>query len=104
MVDEIGKPMTLSAYSKIYRNIASNQNSDEIKRIASDSDFEKIINCICREAKTVKQISKETELTISTTYRKIKKLNENNMLILSGSINIENKREFRYQSKTNTIS
>lgn len=70
--------------------------------LMTDFSFQKIILCIYKESKTVKQISDETGLSISTTYRKIQKLNKNHLLTLSGDINSENKRVFRYKSKMNT--
>ena len=71
--------------------------------LMNDFSCQKIILCIYEEAKTVKQISTETGLSISTTYRKISRLNKNNLLIVSGDINSENKREFRYKSKKNVV-
>ena len=75
---------------------------DIILKMISDSQQRKIIMCINNKAKTVKQISEETGMSISMTYRKINQLKRKNMLILSGNI-IKNKREFRYQSKVSKV-
>lgn len=92
--------MTLSLTPKI----RSSKVKDTSKvSLLTNFSYQKIIVCIYDEAKTVKQISKETGLTLSTTYRKVNELNKNHLLILSGSINSENKREFSYKIKRDII-
>ena len=92
--------MTLVLNRKIGTSGCKNSSKGNLM---NDFSCQKIILCIHKEAKTVKQISTETGLSISTTYRKINQLNKNNLLILSGDINSENKREFKYKSKTSMI-
>lgn len=94
--------MTLLLYHEIKLHTINQQNADIILKVISDLQQRKIITCINNKAKTVKRISEETGVTISTTYRKINDLKRKNMLILSGNI-IKNKREFRYQSKIRKV-
>ncbi len=76
---------------------------DVILKTMLNQDRRKIISCIKNESKTVIQISKETELSISSVYRKIRDLDEKKLLFLSGNINLHRKREFRYKSKIRKV-
>jgi predicted transcriptional regulator len=68
-----------------------------------DKDRRKIIFCIKNKSKTLSQISKETGLSISSVYRRIHDLDEKELLILSGDINLHGKREIRYKSKIRKV-
>ncbi len=76
---------------------------DVILKTMLNQDRRKIISCIKNESKTVIQISKETGLSISSVYRKIRELDEKKLLFLSGDINLHRKREFRYKSKIRKV-
>ncbi len=76
---------------------------DVILKTMLDQDRRKIISCIKNESKTVIQISKETGLSISSVYRKIRELDEKKLLFLSGDINLHRKKEFRYKSKIRKV-
>ncbi len=79
------------------------KKADVILRIILDQENRMIINCIKDESKTISQIVNNTGISTSTVYRKIHNLNEKKLLILSGDINIQGKREFKYQSKIRKV-
>ncbi len=76
---------------------------DVILKTMLNQDRRKIISCIKNESKTISQISKETGLSISSVYRKIRELDEKKLLFLSGDINLHRKKEFRYKSKIRKV-
>ena len=95
--------MTLVCYHGSTPYNINQERADLILKIISDPDRRKIISCIKNESKTVIQISKETGLSISSVYRKIRDLDEKKLLFLSGDINLHRKREFRYKSKIRKV-
>ena len=72
-------------------------------QIISDQFSVRIISAIIPEAKTAVQIGKETNIPISTVYRRLQFLQENKMVKVSGGINKVGK-FFVYQSKIREIS
>jgi len=72
-------------------------------QIISDQFSVRIISAIIPEAKTAVQIGKETNIPISTVYRRLQLLQENKMVKVSGGINKVGK-FFVYQSKIREIS
>ena len=72
-------------------------------RVVSDQFSIKIITSIINNPKTAVEISKVTDIPISTVYRRLQFLQENKMLKTSGGLNKDGK-YFVYQSKLKTIS
>ena len=72
-------------------------------QIISDQFSMRIMSAIIPEAKTAVQIGKETNIPISTVYRRLQLLQENKMVKVSGGINKVGK-FFVYQSKIREIS
>tara|TARA_B100002049_G_C15779564_1_gene250162 strand:- start:159 stop:497 length:339 start_codon:yes stop_codon:yes gene_type:complete len=71
-------------------------------RMVSDRFSIKIITAIINNSKTAVEISKETSIPISTVYRRIKFLQENKLIKVSGGIN-KNGKFFVYQSKIKEV-
>ena len=71
-------------------------------RMVSDRFSIKIITAIINNSKTAVEISKETCIPISTVYRRIKFLQENKLIKVSGGIN-KNGKFFVYQSKIKEV-
>ena len=95
--------MPLVCYHGENPHIIDQERADMILQVISDPERRKIINSIKDEAKTAIQISKETGLSISTVYRKIRELAEKHVVITSGRINSQNKREFNFKSKIRKV-
>ena len=71
-------------------------------RVISDQFSLKIITSIINNPKTAVVIAKETNIPISTVYRRLQFLQENKLLKVSGDINKDGK-FFLYQSKIKEI-
>ena len=71
-------------------------------RVVSDQFSIKIITSIINNSKTAIEISKETSIPISTVYRRLKFLQENKLIKVSGGINKDGK-FFVYQSRIKEI-
>ncbi|MCH7647806.1 MAG: winged helix-turn-helix transcriptional regulator [Thaumarchaeota archaeon] len=95
--------MALVCYHGETPHKINQDRADVILKIILDKERRKIIFCISNESKTQSQISKETGLSISSVYRRIHDLNEKELLILSGNINLHGRREFRYKSKIRKV-
>ena len=95
--------MALVCYHGENPHIINQERADMILQVISDPERRKIINSIRDEAKTAIQVSKETGLSISSVYRKLHELAEKHIVITSGRINSQNKREFRFQSKIRKV-
>jgi len=72
-------------------------------QILSDQFCMGIISSIISNPKTAVEISKVTDIPISTVYRRLQFLQENKMLKTSGGLNKDGK-YFVYQSKLKTVS
>ena len=77
--------------------------ANEIFEAMIDPTFRKILAGIKDNSKTVLQISKDLELSISMTYRILNKLNEKKLLIVTGEINSRHKKASKYKSKIRKI-
>lgn len=70
----------------------------------SDPHRRKIIGVIKDDFKSVNQIVEETGLPPSTVYRKIDELHNKKLLILSGKIGNNGRKEFNYKSKIQKVT
>ena len=96
--------MALVCYHGENPHTINQDRADLVLGAISDPDRRKIISSIRNKFKTINQISEETGLPISTTYRKIHELDENKLLIPSGKIGIHGKKEFTYKSKIQKVT
>lgn len=85
-------------------HVINQERADIILGAISDPERRNIITSIKNKFKNVNQISEETNLPISTVYRKIHELNEKNLLISSSNIRTNGKREFTYKSKIQKVT
>ncbi len=79
------------------------ERGNEILEVMLDHVNRKIITCIKDESKTALQISEETGLSSSMTYRRLRELKEKNLLILSGEIATDKKKRFKHKSKIRKV-
>ncbi len=92
----------ISYYGETSHRI-NQDRGNEILKVIRDDVNRKIITCIKNEPKTVLQISIETGLSSSMTYRRLRELKEKNLLFLSGEICTDNKKRFRHKSKIRKV-
>ena len=95
--------MALVCYHGENPHIINQERADTILQIISDPERRKIINTIKYKSKSAMQISKETNLPLSSVYRRIHELTAKNILITSGAINEQNKKEILYKSKIHKV-
>jgi len=95
--------MALACYHGKNPHTIDQARADIILNAISDPERRKIITSIKNQFKTVNEISEKTELSTSTVYRKIKELNEKNLLIPFSQILKNGKREFSYKSKIQRV-
>ncbi len=95
--------MTLVCYHGEIPYKISQDKADIILKVLLEQHRRKILFCIKNESKSIQQISKETGLSISSVYRRIRDLDEKKLLIVSGKINLQGRREFHYKSKIRKV-
>ena len=83
-------------------SIDDNERKQTYLDVISDRFSIKIITNIINEPKTAVNISKETDIPISTVYRRLQLLQENKLLKITGGIN-NNGKFFVYQSKIKEV-
>lgn len=80
------------------------QQKNKILEVISDEYSIKILSNTMKEYKTVNEISVETKIPVSTIYRRIRILNREKLMMISGIIDKNGKKTFLYRSKIKTIS
>lgn len=68
-------------------------------KIVSNSNSAKILKTTSDSSKSAYEISKDCEMSLTTVYRELRKLNEINLVKISGSIDNSGKKHFKYESK-----
>ncbi len=76
---------------------------DAILSVVSDKYCRSIIKTILTVPKSALEISTETQIPISTVYRRIQTLHDNKLLRTSGMLNEDGKKFFLYKSKIKEI-
>lgn len=66
------------------------------KEYLHDKNLMTVFHSLTNNPKTIKGISEETGISITTVYRKIQKLKEKKLVIISGRITKEGTRHFLY--------
>jgi DNA-binding transcriptional ArsR family regulator len=95
--------MSLTYYHKETPQRIDSDRTNEILKVMIDPISRKILVDIKDNSKTILQISKDLELTISKTYRTLNKLNKKKLLIVTGEINSRHKKTSKYKSKIRKI-
>ena len=83
--------------------IDEDEAKEKILSILSDKYCRSILKTIIYKPKSPVEITDETKIPISTVYRRIQILEENNLLSSSGIISKDGKRVFLYKSKIKGI-
>ncbi|MDE1830523.1 MAG: HTH domain-containing protein [Thaumarchaeota archaeon] len=87
-----------------HNTIPTNQNQAEIPepllRILSEKSALQILRSAA-SPKNAYQLSQECDVSLTTVYRQIKRLNDKKLLVVSGSIDKSGKKHFVFKSKTN---
>jgi DNA-binding transcriptional ArsR family regulator len=86
------------------RIIYDEEQKKKILEMVSDEYSIKILSNTMKEYKTVNKISAETKIPVSTIYRRIRILEREKLLMISGMIDENGKKVFLYKSKIKTIS
>ena len=79
------------------------ERKDRLLEIAADKYCRAILESIMNMPKSVIEITTETKIPMSTTYRRIQMLHDNKLVATSGMITNEGKRLFLYKSKIKGI-
>jgi len=85
----------------IYK-IEDNSKKDSLLGIIADKNCRIILDSIKNKKKSVTKIAKDTDICISTVYRKIQVLEDSKLLRISGYFS-EGKKSFFYKSKIKSI-
>jgi len=83
--------------------IEDDSKKDAILEIVSDKYCRAILDSVMEKPKSVIEISAETEISMSSIYRKIQVLCDNKLLVVSGTISDDGKKSFLYKSKIKSI-
>ncbi len=83
--------------------IEETERKNSILEILSDNYCRIIIESIMYKPKSVMEITIETQIPMSTTYRKIQTLHDNKLLKTSGTITEDGKKLFLYKSRVRGI-
>ena len=83
--------------------IDESERKNSILEIVSDKYCRSILESIMQKPKSVVEINAETKIPISTVYRRIQTLHDNNLIKTSGTITDDGKRLFLYKSKIRGI-
>jgi len=83
--------------------IEETDQKNNLLGILSDKYCRAIIESITHKPKSVMEITRETHIPMSTTYRKIQLLHDHKLLKISGIITDDGKKLFLYKSKVRGI-
>jgi len=83
--------------------IEETERKNSILEILSNNYCRIIIESILYKPKSVMEITIETQIPMSTTYRKIQTLHDNKLLKTSGTITEDGKKLFLYKSRVRGI-
>ena len=83
--------------------VEEDTTKDVLLSILSDKYCRSILEVIMDVPKSAMELSAETNIPISTVYRRIQTLHDSNLLQTSGMINEDGKKFFLYKSKIKGI-
>ncbi len=83
--------------------VEDSERKDSLLEILSDRYCRSIIESIMYKPKSAIEIVSETKIPVSTVYRRIQMLSDNNLLRISGNISEDGKKYFLYKSKVKGI-
>ncbi|MEX0861371.1 winged helix-turn-helix domain-containing protein [Nitrosopumilus sp.] len=83
--------------------VEETEKKDSILEILSDKYCRAILESIMYTPKSAIEITAETQIPMSTVYRRMQSLHDNKLVVTSGMITDEGKRLFMYKSKVKGI-
>jgi len=86
------------------RKIEEDEKKQGILEIISDKYCRAILASTMENPKSATELATETDIPISTVYRRLQTLHDNKLLRISGSISEDGKKYFLYKSKVKAIS
>ena len=89
---------TLQQQQQAFR-IEETERKDSLLEILSDKYCRSILESIMHKPKSVIEITSESNIPMSTVYRRVQSLHDSNLLAVSGMITSEGKKLFLYKSK-----
>ena len=93
---------TLQQQQQVFK-IEEKERKDSILEILSDKYCRTILESTMHMPKSATEITAEANISLSTVYRRIQSLCDNQLVTTSGTITDEGKRLFLYKSKINGI-
>jgi DNA-binding transcriptional ArsR family regulator len=90
--------------SKKRTAISTNQDIEKaipapLSKILSEESAIRILKSAASTHKSAYELSKDCQISLTTIYRQIKRLNDMRLLTISGSIDVSGKKHFMYKSK-----
>ena len=85
------------------REIHDEKTKDIVVSSIADKYCRKILEHAVSRPKSAQELSQETEIPISTVYRKLRLLESTKMIRVSGDISKEGKKHFFYHSRVKDI-
>lgn len=79
------------------------KKKDRLLEVVSDKYCRTILESIMYKPKSIMEITVEAKIPISTVYRRIQTLHDNNLVATSGTITEDGKKLFLYKSKVKGI-
>ena len=79
------------------------EKKDNILEVIADKYCREILESVMNKSKSVIEITHETNIPMSTVYRRIQNLHDNKLVATSGMITDDGKRLFMYKSKIKGI-
>lgn len=73
---------------------------EHLSKILSDESVKRILRS-ATYPKSAYQLSKDCDVSLTTIYRQVKRLNDKKLLLVSGSIDESGKKHFTFKSKNN---
>jgi DNA-binding transcriptional ArsR family regulator len=70
-----------------------------LSKILSEESAVRILKSSALSHKSAYDLSRDCQVSLTTVYRQIKRLNDMRLLSISGSIDISGKKQFMYKSK-----
>ena len=86
------------------RLVENEERKNSILEIISDKYCRDILKITTEKPKSAIEISTEGKIPISTVYRRLQNLHDNNLIRISGSISKDGKKYFLYKSKIKSFS
>jgi len=87
----------------LYGRKIEDDKKQGILEMVSDKYCRAILSATMEKPKSATEITAETGIPISTVYRRLQTLHDNNLVRISGSINEDGKKYFLYKSKVKAI-